>query len=249
MKTPTGGAPTPSQRGRLAWEDAGVTQRVVERGVAGEAVRTYKRRAGRVTAGQADALTRLWPRYGVDVDGTPLDLAAAFGRDAPVVLEIGFGMGEATAAMAAAQPERDLLAVDVHTPGQGALLRLVDQRDLTNVRVGDGDAMVLLRAMLAPGSLSEVRIFFPDPWPKQRHAKRRLVSPSFADLLADRLEPGGRLHLATDSAAYAAQARRVLSAQPRLEVVDRVPWRPRTRFEEQGSAAGRSSYDVIATRI
>jgi tRNA (guanine-N7-)-methyltransferase len=216
--------------------------------MAGEAVRTYKRRAGRVTSGQADALTRLWPRYGVEVDGTRLDLAELFGRVAPVVLEIGFGMGEATAAMAAAQPERDLLAVDVHTPGQGALLRLVEQRALTNVRVGDGDAIVLLRDMLAPASLSEVRLFFPDPWPKRRHEKRRLVSAAFADLVADGLHAGGRLHVATDWPAYAAHARRVLAAHPLLEVDDGVPWRPRTRFEEQGSAAGRPSYDVIATR-
>lgn len=221
---------------------------MVERGVAGEAVRTYKRRGGRVTAGQADARTRLWPRYGVDVDGRPLDLAALFGRVAPVVLEIGFGMGEATADMAEAQPERDVLAVDVHTPGQGALLRLVEQRGLTNVRVGDGDAMVLLREMLAPGSLSEIRVFFPDPWPKTRHEKRRLVSHPFADLVADRLAPGGRVHIATDWPAYADRALAILQAHPALSVDPVAPWRARTRFEEQGIAAGRPSYDVIAIR-
>jgi tRNA (guanine-N7-)-methyltransferase len=164
------------------------------------------------------------------------------------VLEIGFGMGEATAAMAEAQPGRELLAVDVPTPGLGALLRLVEQRGLTNVRVADGDAMVLLRDMLAPACLSEVRLFFPDPWPKQRHEKRRLVSHPFADLVADRLEPGGRLHIATDWPAYASRALNILHAQPTLDVDGRVPWRPRTRFEDQGSAAGRRSYDVIATR-
>jgi tRNA (guanine-N7-)-methyltransferase len=224
-----------------------VSERAV--GVAGEAVRTYKRRAGRVTSGQADALTRLWPAYGVNVDGRPLDLDALFGRRAPVVLEIGFGMGEATAAMAEAQPERDLLAVDVHTPGQGALLRLVEERALINVRVGDGDAMVLLRDMLAPASLSEVRVFFPDPWPKQRHAKRRLISHPFADLVADRLAPGGSLHIATDSPAYADLALAILHAHPTLSVATATPWRPRTRFEEQGSAAGRPSYDVLAKRM
>ena len=218
-------------------------------GVAGEAVRTFKRRGGRVTAGQADALTRLWPTYGVDVDGQPLDLDALFGRHAPVVLEIGFGMGEATAAMAEAQPERDLLAVDVHTPGQGALLRLVEQRGLTNVRVCDGDAMVLLRDMLAPGSLREVRVFFPDPWPKTRHEKRRLVNHPFADLVADRLAPGGTVHIATDWPAYADRALAVLQSHPTLRVATETPWRPPTRFEEQGSAAGRPSYDVVATRM
>ena len=219
------------------------------RGVAGEAVRTYKRRGGRVTAGQADALTRLWPTYGVDVDGQPLDLDALFGRRAPVVLEIGFGMGEATAAMAEAQPERNLLAVDVHIPGQGALLRLVEQRGLTNVRVADGDAMVLLRDMLAPGSLSEVRVFFPDPWPKTRHEKRRLISHPFADLVADRLAPGGTVHIATDWPAYADRALAILQAHPTLNVASGVPWRPRTRFEDQGTSAGRPSYDVLATRM
>ena len=217
-------------------------------GVAGEAVRTYKRRAGRVTAGQADALTRLWPLYGVAVDGQPLDLAALFGRGAPVALEIGFGMGEATAAMAEAQHERDLLAVDVHTPGHGALLRLVEQRGLSNVRVADGDAMVLLRDMLAPECLAEVRVFFPDPWPKSRHAKRRLVTPDFADLIADRLEPGGRLHIATDWQAYADQARRVLKDHPSFALSVDAPWRPHTRFEEQARSAGRPSVEILAIR-
>ncbi|MEP6759830.1 MAG: tRNA (guanosine(46)-N7)-methyltransferase TrmB [Sporichthyaceae bacterium] len=221
---------------------------MVARGVAGEAVRTYKRRGGRVTAGQADALTRLWPRFGVDVDGTPLDLAGLFGRVAPVVLEIGFGMGEASAAMAEAQPDCDLLAVDVHTPGQGALLRLVEARGLTNIRVADGDAMVLLREMIAPATLSEVRVFFPDPWPKQRHGKRRLVSHPFADLVADRLEPGGRLHIATDSPAYATQARDVLENHQTFDIGIDNPWRPSTRFEEQARSAGRGSYEVTAIR-
>ncbi len=223
--------------------------RARERGVAGEAVRTYKRRGGRVTAGQADALTRLWPEYGVNVDGQPLDLEALFGRHAPVVLEIGFGMGEATAAMAEAQPELNLLAVDVHTPGQGALLRLVEQRGLTNLRVADGDAMVLLRDMLAPGSLSEVRVFFPDPWPKTRHDKRRLVSHPFADLVADRLAPGGSLHIATDWPAYADRARGVLTGHPRFDVGAGAPWRPATRFEEQARSAGRPAEEISAIRI
>jgi len=236
--------PSVVESGRMG----GVSGQVVGVGVAGEAVRTYKRRAGRVTAGQADALARLWPRYGVAVDGNPLDFAALFGRRAPVVLEIGFGMGEATAEMAHEQPDRDLLAVDVHTPGQGALLREVEQRGLTNVRVGDGDAMVLLRDMVPPASLAEVRLFFPDPWPKQRHAKRRLVSRAFADLVADRLEPGGQLHIATDWPAYAAQALSMLMAHPTLTVESGVPWRPRTRFEQLARAAGRPSYDVTAIR-
>ena len=210
-------------------------------------VRTYKRRSGRVTPGQTAALSRRWADLGVDVDGAPLDLAALFGRRAPVVLEIGFGMGEATAEMAAAEPELDVLAVDVHTPGHGNLLRLVERHRLTNVRVGAGDARVLLADMLGPASLSVVRVFFPDPWPKARHAKRRLVTPTFAALVADRLVPGGLLHVATDIAAYADDARTVLGATPGLEPVV-APWRATTRFERRGVREGRLSHDVAARR-
>ncbi|MGZ4614443.1 MAG: tRNA (guanosine(46)-N7)-methyltransferase TrmB [Actinomycetes bacterium] len=210
--------------------------------------RSFKRRASRVTPGQADALARLWPSLGFDVDGSPLDVTALFGRTAPLVLEIGFGMGEATAQLAQAQPERDLIAVDVHTPGQGALLREVEQCGLTNVRVGDGDAVTLLRAMLGDDSLTEVRVFFPDPWPKARHWKRRLVDETFAGLVAQRLQPGGRLHVATDWAPYAEQVRRLLAGHASYDVVADVPWRPRTRFEQQGLDAGRPAHDVVAVR-
>jgi tRNA (guanine-N7-)-methyltransferase len=217
---------------------------------AGDAVRTFKTRKGRVTTSQADALARLWRTYGVVADGTALDLARLFGRHAPTVLEIGFGRGEATARMAAADPTRNLLAVDVHTPGLGNLLRLVEAGALTNVRVVEGDALVLLRDMLAPGSLDEVRVFFPDPWPKARHAKRRLVSPAFSALVATRLRPGGRLHVATDSPAYAAQALAVLDASAELAVVSqRRGDRPVTRFEQQGLDAGRPAHDVVAVRL
>ena len=214
-----------------------------------EAVRTYKRRGSRVTPGQADARARLWEAYGLTVECEELDLSSLFGRQAPVVLEIGFGMGETTAAMAEAQPDHDLLAVDVHTPGIGALLRLIEQRGLPNVRVADGDAVTLLVEMLQPASLHEVRVFFPDPWPKRRHWKRRLVGEAFADFVAMRLVPGGVLHVATDWEPYAEQVRRVLTDHPEFELTDRVPWRPRTRFEETGLAAGRSSYDVVGTRV
>jgi tRNA (guanine-N7-)-methyltransferase len=211
-------------------------------------VRTFKARRGRVTAGQADALERLWEQFGVAVDGSPLDLTTLFGRAAPEVLEIGFGMGEASAEMAAAQPDLDLLAVDVHTPGQGALLRRVDELGLTNVRVADGDALVLLREMVAPAALAEVRLFFPDPWPKRRHWKRRLVRPDVVDLLARRVRSGGRVHVATDWPPYAERARSVLAAHPAFTLVDEVPWRARTRFEGQAVAAGRPAVDVVAVR-
>lgn len=213
-----------------------------------EPVRSFKRRASRVTPGQREALDRLWPAYGLAVDGAALDLAALFGRPGPVVLEIGFGMGEATAAMAAAEPGRDVLAVDVHTPGQGNLLRLLDVAGLTNVRVADGDARWLLGEMLAPASLAGVRLFFPDPWPKSRHVKRRLLDDGFAALVADRLADGGVLHVATDVPAYARQAAVVLAAQPLLEPVE-PPWRPQTRFERRGVAAGRPPRDLAARRV
>ena len=210
-------------------------------------VRSYKRRASRVTRSQQDALDRLWPRWGIEVDGEPLDLAVLFGRRAPVVLEIGSGMGEATAEMAAAQPDADLLAVEVHTPGLGSLLRQVEERGLTHVRVADGDAVVLVRDMLPELSLAGVRLFFPDPWPKARHMKRRLLDEEFATLLVSRLAAGAIVHVATDITAYAEQARSVLAAQLQLEVAD-VPWRPLTRFEQLGVAAGRHATDLAYRR-
>lgn len=211
-------------------------------------VATYKLRRGRVTASQADALTRLWPMLGVDLDGSRLDLTALFGHRAPVVLEIGFGMGEATAALAAAQPERDVLAVDVHTPGVGTLLKRVESGGLTNVRVAQGDARVLLSGMLPDAGLDEVRLFFPDPWPKTRHHKRRLVTPGFVELLDRCLATGGRVHLATDWAPYAEQARRLFEGHPAFALLSAPPSRPITRFEQQGHDAGRSSYDVVAVK-
>jgi tRNA (guanine-N7-)-methyltransferase len=212
-------------------------------------VRTFKRRAGRVTSTQEAAIARLWPRLGLTVDGSPVDLPALFGRRAPVVLEVGFGMGEATAAMAAADPHRDVLAVDVHTPGHGNLLKLVEAAGLTNVRLCSGDARVLLADMLPPASLAAVRVFFPDPWPKARHAKRRLVTRQFADLVADRLVDGGHLHVATDIEPYAEQVRSVLDTHPTLRLCTTAPWRPTTKYERRGSDAGRSAHDVAATRL
>ncbi|CAN5266924.1 tRNA (guanosine(46)-N7)-methyltransferase TrmB [soil metagenome] len=212
-----------------------------------EPVRTYKVRR-RVTTGQAEALMRLLPRYGVD-PCSQLDPLRAFGRRAPLVVEIGSGMGEATAAMAAADPGRDVLAVEVHTPGLGNLLRLVEAAGLTNVRVVEADARDVLRDLLAPGSVDEVRVFFPDPWPKARHAKRRLVRAEFADLVATRLRPGGLLHVATDWAAYADGAAAVLEAHPAYDLMSRGRGdRPVTRFEQPGSDAGRATMNPAALR-
>jgi tRNA (guanine-N7-)-methyltransferase len=210
---------------------------------------SYKVRRGRLGPTSADALDRLLPRWGVPVDGRPLDPGALFGRRAPLVLDIGCGDGEATVALAAARPGADVVAVDVHTPGLGALLRRLEAAGLTNARVAEGDAVVVLEDMLAPGALDEVRVLFPDPWPKARHHKRRLVTPAFARLVAGRLRPGGRLHVATDCADYAAQVLAVVAGCDALEggAVPR-PDRPVTRFEQRAHRAGRPVVDVVAVR-
>lgn len=213
----------------------------------GEAVRTWKARR-RTSPGQIEVLERLRPAYGVAVD-RPLDAAAVYGRTAPLVLEIGSGTGEAAVAMAAADPSRDLLAVEVHTPGVATLLRRLEQEGLRNVRVAEGDGLQVLAQVLGPGSLAEVRVFFPDPWPKSKHSKRRLVTPSFAALVADRLRRGGRFHVATDWSSYAEQVLEVVVGSPDLELLSRDRGgRPLTRFERRGLAAGRPITDVVAVR-
>lgn len=211
-------------------------------------IRSYKLRTGRVGPTSYDAIARLWATLGVDIDGAALDPVELFGRDAPLVVEIGFGMGEATAQQAAAEPSTDLLAIEVHTPGVGGLLRLAEAAGLSNVRVGHGDATVLLSEMLAPGSLAGIRLFFPDPWPKARHVKRRIINSAFCDLAASRLARGGLLHVATDWPAYAEHVRAVVAGRPDFDLVDEVPWRPETRFERRGVAAGRDSHDIVARR-
>lgn len=218
-------------------------------------VRTFTMR-GRLSDANAAAVAAHWPAYGVDVaeePAAPLDLPALFGRDAPTVLEIGFGMGTATAAMAAADPARDYLAADVHVPGIGNLLRLVVDQGLTNVRVARGDALDLLRHQLAPDSLDAVHVFFPDPWPKSRHHRRRLVQPAHIPLLRSRLRPGGVLHMATDWPPYAAAALADLAADPELlntcdDYAPRPGDRPLTKFERRGIRAGRPVHDLVFRR-
>ena len=222
-------------------------------------IRTFHPRRGRVTGAQADAIDRLWPRWGLDIDGRPLDLGDLFGdRGLPVVLEIGFGMGEATARMAADDPGTGVLAVDVHTPGQGNLLALAERAGLSNVRVANGDAVILLRDMLPPESLAGLRVFFPDPWPKARHHKRRLIQPEFVRLAVSRLVPGAVVHCATDWEPYAEQMLEVLSAEPRLRnlhdgyaprpAVEGPGGRPTTKFERQGLAKGHVVHDLRFVR-
>ncbi|WP_129844004.1 tRNA (guanosine(46)-N7)-methyltransferase TrmB [Streptomyces sp. RFCAC02] len=220
-------------------------------------IRSFQPRRSRVTAAQRDALLRLWPRWGIEVDGRRvLDLDALF-DGAPVVLEIGFGMGEATAEMAAANPGTGLLACDVHTPGQGNLLRLAEERGLTNVRVANGDAVILLREMLPPRALAGVRVFFPDPWPKSRHHKRRIIRPDFTELAASRMAPGALLHCATDWEPYAERMLEVLTDSPSFEntapdggwAPPRAAGRVPTRFERQGLAKGHVVRDLVFRRL
>lgn len=218
-------------------------------------IRSFQPRRSRVTPGQQDALERLWPKWGLDIDGLRvLDLPELF-DGLPVVLEIGFGMGEATAQMAADDPGTGILAVDVHTPGQGNLLGLADRNGMSNIRVANGDAIILLREMLEPDALDGLRVYFPDPWPKSRHHKRRLIQPEFLDLAARRLKPGAVLHCATDWEPYAEQMLEVLTAHPRFEntaadggYAPRPAFRPLTRFEGQGLDKGHVVHDLLFAR-
>jgi tRNA (guanine-N7-)-methyltransferase len=215
------------------------------------AVRTFHPRRGRMSKRHADALDALWPKYGLTVldgDRTPVDLDELFGRAAPRVLEIGFGMGDATAAMAAADPGRDYLAVEVHTPGIGNLLALVGERGLTNVRVAHGDAMELVHR-IAPGSLDAIHVFFPDPWPKARHHKRRLIQPHNVVPLRRLLRAGGVLHCATDWPDYAHAMVATLDSDDGLVRDDGRGGRVETKFEMRGVRAGRPIADLVYRRV
>lgn len=211
--------------------------------------RTYHPRQGRVSARHRAALDDLWPRYGVMACGR-LDATALFGRDLPLVLEIGSGMGEATVAMAAADPDRGYLAAEIHRPGLANLLALVDDAGLPNVRVINGDALELLEHKMVPASLDAIHAFFPDPWPKARHHKRRLIRPDRLALLVSRLRDGGMLHLATDDAGYATAMLEAVDGQAELvnayaSFAPRPQRRPETRFERRGLDAGRTIYDLV----
>ncbi|GAB4168639.1 MAG: tRNA (guanosine(46)-N7)-methyltransferase TrmB [Wenzhouxiangellaceae bacterium] len=211
-------------------------------------VRSFVRRPGRLTPAQARALETLLPRYQV---ADPIrDLREAFDRDAALVIEIGCGNGEALVAMATAEADANFVGIEVHEPGVGRLLRRLDELQLTNVRVAMRDAVEVLGTQTVPESIDEIRIYFPDPWPKKRHHKRRLIQPEFATLAASRLRPGGLLHLATDWAPYAEWMVEVLDAEPMLEntgtpFIDRPQWRPLTRFEARGQRRGHAIFDLL----
>ena len=213
-------------------------------------IRSYVLRQGRVSNAQQRYHAEMMPKLGIPYRAAPLDLASAFGRTAPTVLEIGFGMGETTATIAAAHPDTNYLGIEVHTPGVGSLLKLVAEKELANVRVIQHDAVEVVRDMIAPGALAGIHVFFPDPWPKKRQQKRRLIKPDFVALLAARLAPGGYFHCATDWEEYARQMLEVLSAEPLLEntVKDfaaRPAWRPLTKFEQRGLRLGHGVWDVV----
>jgi tRNA (guanine-N7-)-methyltransferase len=216
-------------------------------------VRSFVLRAGRMGPGQQRALAELGPQFVLPLCDQPLRWDQAFGRDAPLVLEIGFGMGTATAAVAAAAPDKNFIAIEVHPPGVGALLKLIGEQQLTNIRIVQHDAVQVLARMIAPAALAGVHIWFPDPWHKKRHHKRRLIQPEFVAGLVQHIEPGGYLHCATDWQPYAEQMLAVLSAEPQLvntvqAYAPKPDWRPLTKFEQRGLQLGHGVWDLLFRR-
>ena len=213
-------------------------------------IRSFVLRQGRVSNAQRRAHEALMPKYGIPFAENLLDLEAIFGRSAPKILEIGFGMGETTAAIARNHPQYDYLAIDVHTPGVGSLLKQIDEFGLMNVRIIQHDAVEVLQQMLPSDCLDGVHIFFPDPWPKARHHKRRLIQPGFIALLCLHLKRGGYIHAATDWEDYAREILKVLSNQPQLaniaaDYARRPEYRPLTKFEQRGLRLGHGVWDVV----
>ncbi|HUX83376.1 MAG TPA: tRNA (guanosine(46)-N7)-methyltransferase TrmB [Halothiobacillus sp.] len=218
-------------------------------------IRSFIRREGRLTVAQTRALDELMPRFGLAAEGPRLDPAKIFGRIAPLTLEIGFGNGESLLDMAQAAPEQDFIGIEVHRPGVGHLLLGIEQRGLTNIRVMNDDAVPFIQQRIGPGQLDRLLLYFPDPWHKARHHKRRIVQPEFASLIAERLKPEGMWHLATDWADYAEHMRAVLDAHPDFTAehqgtgeADRPAWRPETKFERRGIRLGHQVFDLIYRR-
>jgi tRNA (guanine-N7-)-methyltransferase len=215
-------------------------------------VRSFVLRAGRLTEGQKRALRELWPVYGLVDEGTVIEFGSLFGNSQPVILEIGFGNGDATWQMAGAHPDENYLAVEVHRPGVGHLLLRLQEHDIGNVRIACEDAVELLHQRIPESSLAGVRIYFPDPWPKKRHHKRRIIQPPFIDLLAEKMYPGGVLHLATDWESYAEHMLEVMNARKDFEnlspengPVPKPAWRPDTKYEKRGERLGHGVFDLV----
>ena len=216
-------------------------------------IRSYVLRQGRFSPGQQRAYDDLMPRWGLAYQSRPLDFAAVFAREAPTVAEIGFGMGETTARIAVEHPQTNYLCMEVHAPGVGSLLKQLAEHALTNVRIVRHDAVEVMREMVPAASLAGIHVFFPDPWPKKRHHKRRLVQPAFAELAASRLAPGGYIHVATDWQEYAEHVLGVLSATPGLvntapDFAPRPASRPQTKFERRGLRLGHGVWDLVFER-
>ena len=216
-------------------------------------IRSFVTRAGRLSTAQARAIEQVGPRFCIPYQKAAIDARAAFGRTAPTIFEIGFGMGETTAAIATGMPEKNFIAVEVHTPGVGSLLKQIGEQGLQNLRLLQHDAVEVLTHMIAPASLDGVHVFFPDPWHKARHNKRRLIQPPLVELLCSRLVPGGYLHCATDWQDYAEQMLAVLGAEPALvntadAYAPRPAYRPVTKFENRGLRLGHGVWDLVFRR-
>jgi len=216
-------------------------------------IRSFVLRQGRVSNAQQRYYDALMPKFGIPYAAQLIDLDTVFDRAAPKILEIGFGMGESTAAIAQAHPQNDYLAIEVHTPGVGSLLKQIEEKQLTNIRIIQHDAVEVLRDMLSDGVLDGAHIFFPDPWHKARHNKRRLIQSPFVAQLAQKLKPGGYIHVATDWQDYAIQVLAVLSAEPLLQntVMDYAPrpeYRLLTKFEQRGIRLGHGVWDLVFRR-
>lgn len=218
-------------------------------------VKSYVKREGRLTKGQEKALEEHWPTMGIDYCDTPISLSELFGREAPVVVEIGFGMGKSLVEMAAASPEKDFIGIEVHRPGVGACLGDAGELGLTNLRVMEHDAVEVLKNMLPQESLSRLQLFFPDPWHKKRHHKRRIVQAEFVELIRTKLAIGGHLHMATDWEPYAQHMAEVANGNegytntaPEGDYVPRPDYRPITKFETRGQKLGHGVWDLIYKR-
>ncbi len=218
-------------------------------------IRSFVLRKGRLTVAQARALEYLWPKFGIDHLTGPIDMQQVFTRTAPLVVEIGFGNGEATWRMAQNEPQKNFIGIEVHKPGIGHLLQALEAHGLANVRIASEDAVEFIHDRLDAESLDEVRIYFPDPWPKKRHHKRRIIQPAFLDLLAEKMATGGILHIATDWQPYAEHMLEVCNLHPAFEnrsptgdYCPRPGWRPQTKYELRGERLGHRSHDLIFSR-
>lgn len=218
-------------------------------------IRSFVRREGRLTTGQQHALDTLWPKYGIDMSNTALDLGSIFGNEQPVILEIGFGNGDSLAQMARGNSGLNYLGIEVHRPGVGHLLYLIEEQDIENLRIMSEDAVEIIRNQIPEQALNGVQLFFPDPWPKKKHHKRRIVQPEFVKLIASRLKPGGFFHMATDWENYAEHMLEVMSAAEDFEnstkqgdFIPRPDSRPLTKFEQRGQRLGHGVWDLLYIR-